>query len=274
MSDLVGEGLAYYDAVMAVGLPGCWARARRLPDHVPQPAALPRPAGLARGSEHGGGVAERNPPAARSILGAVLRVLTNDDGIDAEGLQALRRALVALDGHRARGDRAGRQPLRHRALDHVPPPAVGRARSTFDDGTVGYALRRHAGGLRAARLARPDRGLRARPDRLRHQPRRQPGRRHHLLAAPSRPRWRASCSASRASPVSQQSARARDGLPARATVRLRRSAAAFIARVVDRLDDVPLPRGHAAQRQRARRRRSAASRSRGWASASTRTSST
>ena len=50
------------------------------------------------------------------------------------------------------------------------------------------------------------------------------------------------------------------------------AAAAFAARVVDRLDDVPLPAGHAAQHQRARRRRSAASRSRGWASASTATS--
>ena len=41
--------------------------------------------------------------------------------------------------------------------------------------------RRHARGLRAARRARADRRLPARPDRLRHQPRLQPRRRHHLL---------------------------------------------------------------------------------------------
>ena len=39
-----------------------------------------------------------NLAVGSNILPAVLRVLlTNDDGIDAEGLQALRRALVALD---------------------------------------------------------------------------------------------------------------------------------------------------------------------------------
>jgi 5'-nucleotidase len=69
----------------------------------------------------------------------VLRVLlTNDDGIDAEGLQALRRALVALDdielavvapdGNRSATARSitFRRPL---WVQEVP----------FDDGTVGYA---------------------------------------------------------------------------------------------------------------------------------------
>src|ERR1700712_3967687 len=69
----------------------------------------------------------------------MLRVLlTNDDGIDAEGLQALRRALVALtdirlaviapDGNRSATARSitFRRPL---WVQEVP----------FDDGTVGYA---------------------------------------------------------------------------------------------------------------------------------------
>ena len=88
---------------------------------------------------------------------------------------------VGARRRRARGHRAGRQPLRHRALDHDPPPAVGRGGRRSATARVGYACRRHAGRLRAPRLARADRRLRARPDRLRHQPRLQPRRRHHLL---------------------------------------------------------------------------------------------
>ena len=56
-------------------------------------------------------------------------------------------------------------------------------------------------------------------------------------------------------------------------VRLRAPPRDFVARVVDELDDVPLPGGHAAEHQRPRRRARRASRSRGWASASTATSS-
>jgi 5'-nucleotidase len=74
-----------------------------------------------------------------SILGAVLRVLlTNDDGIDAEGLQALRRALlkvrdvelavIAPDSNRSATARSitTRRPLWVQEI-------------LFDDGTVGYA---------------------------------------------------------------------------------------------------------------------------------------
>jgi 5'-nucleotidase len=74
-----------------------------------------------------------------SILSAVLRVLlTNDDGIEAEGLQALRRALVevadvelaviAPDGNRSATARSitTRRPL---WVEEVP----------FGDGTVGFA---------------------------------------------------------------------------------------------------------------------------------------
>ena len=91
-------------------------------------------------------------------------------------------------------------------------------------------------------VARADRGLRARRDRLGHQPRRQPGRRHHLLRAPSRRRWRASCSASRASP-SRSSPRGARWTSGSGTCSTSTNAAAFTARVVDRLDDVPLPAG-------------------------------
>ena len=52
------------------------------------------------------------------------------------------------------------------------------------------------------------------------------------------------------------------------------NAAAFTAQVVDRLDDVPLPAGHAAEHQRPGGRGRTASRSRGSASGSTRTGST
>jgi 5'-nucleotidase len=74
-----------------------------------------------------------------SILGTVLRVLlTNDDGLDAEGLQALRRALlevrdvelavIAPDSNRSATARSitTRRPL---WVQEVP----------FDDGSVGYA---------------------------------------------------------------------------------------------------------------------------------------
>ena len=119
--------------------------------------------------------------ATATILGAVLRVLlTNDDGIEAEGLQALRRALLEVDGRRARGHRAGLQPLGHRALDHHPAAAVGRG-GRLRRRHRRLRDRRHAGRLRALRRARADRRLHRRPDRLRHQPRLQPRRRHHLL---------------------------------------------------------------------------------------------
>ena len=64
--------------------------------------------------------------------------------------------------------------------------------------------------------------------------------------------------------VSQQSRRARDGLPRRLRASTSTPRRGSSARIVDELDDVPLPRGHAAQRQRprgrARRRRGHAAR--------------
>ena len=115
-------------------------------------------------------------------IAPMLRVLlTNDDGIDAEGLQALRRALRRARRHRARGDRARRQPLGDRALDHHPPPAVGRARCRSTTARVGYASDgTPVDCVRLAALGLIE-GFEPDADRLGHQPRRQPRRRHHLL---------------------------------------------------------------------------------------------
>ena len=179
-------------------------------------------------------------------------LLTNDDGIEAEGLQTLRRALLALAGRRARRRRAGRQPLRVRAHDHDAPPALGpggRLRRRHDR----LRDRRHAGRLRPARQARAHRGLRARRRRLRHQPRLEPRRRHHLLRDRRRRARgdRARHPGRSPSPSSRPRARWTSASAAASHFEV---AAEFIARVVDELDDVPLRRGHAAQRQRPGRR--------------------
>ena len=69
----------------------------------------------------------------------MLRVLlTNDDGIDAEGLQALRRALVALeDVELAVIAPDGNRSATARSITFRRPLWV--AEVPFDDGTVGYA---------------------------------------------------------------------------------------------------------------------------------------
>ena len=125
---------------------------------------------------------------------AVKVLLTNDDGIDAIGLRVMREALlevpemelavIAPDSNRSATARSitTRQPLWVEEVD-------------FGDGGSGFATDgtpvdcvRFAG-------ARP-RGVRAGADRVRHQPRRQPRRRHHLLGHGGRRARRAWCSAS------------------------------------------------------------------------------
>ncbi len=65
-------------------------------------------------------------------------LLTNDDGIDAEGLQALRRALVALDDiELAVIAPAGNRTATARSITVRRPLWV--AEVPFEDGTVGYA---------------------------------------------------------------------------------------------------------------------------------------
>jgi 5'-nucleotidase len=71
--------------------------------------------------------------------GRMLNVLlTNDDGIEAEGLQAMRRALLALDGVRlAVIAPDGNRSAMARSITTRRPLWV--AETPFEDGTVGYA---------------------------------------------------------------------------------------------------------------------------------------
>ena len=120
----------------------------------------------------------RRPPwAAQLCWKRMLNVLlTNDDGIEAEGLQAMRRALAAPRGRAPGGDRARRQPLGDGALDHDAPAAVGRRRSPFADGTVGYATDgTPVDCVRLASLGLVE-DFDARARRRGHQPRREPRR--------------------------------------------------------------------------------------------------
>jgi 5'-nucleotidase len=65
-------------------------------------------------------------------------LLTNDDGIDAEGLQALRRALLTVDGiELAVIAPDGNRSATARSITTRRPLTVAEVR--FDDGTVGYA---------------------------------------------------------------------------------------------------------------------------------------
>ena len=107
-------------------------------------------------------------------------LLTNDDGIEAAGLQALRRALVrvpsvelaviAPDGNRSAMARSitTRRPLWVQEVD-------------FDDGTVGYATDgTPVDCVRLANLGLIE-GFAGRAGGLGDQPRLEPRRRHHLL---------------------------------------------------------------------------------------------
>ena len=154
---------------------------RRLPDHVLQPP----PAGSSRRS--GATTPARSPSGAPR---AASRIYPRSEcsGSSSPTTTGSRRR-----GCRRCGARCSRstdvelaviapdaQPVGHRALDHHAAAAVGRG------GAVrrrhgGLRHRRHAGRLRPPRLARADRRLHGRPDRLRHQPRLEPRRRHHLL---------------------------------------------------------------------------------------------
>ena len=197
-------------------------------------------------------------------------LLTNDDGIEAAGLQALRRALLAIDGDRAGGDRPRRQPLGDGALDHHPPAAVGPGgRLRRRHGRLRH--RRHAGGLRAAGQPRAGRGVRGRAGRLGDQPRLQPRRRHHLLGHGG-----GGARGDRARPARDRGLAAVERAGARLPLGRRRSTSRSRRRSRrawwPSSRTSPLPDGHAAEHQRARRRTRRASRSRGWASASTATS--
>src|SRR4051794_3584273 len=152
---------------------------------------------------------------------------------------------------RARRHRARRQPLRVRAHDHDASPALGagdRLRRRHDR----LCDRRHAGRLRSPRQARADRRVRGRPRRLRHQPRLEPRRRHHL----QRHRRRRARGPGARHPGHRGLAavdRAGDGLPPRQRLRLRRRGRVHRPRRRGARRR-PARRRHAAQHQRPRRR--------------------
>ena len=126
--------------------------------------------------------------------------------------------------------------------DHHPLAAVGRG---------GRVRRRRPSASRptarrSTASASPSSGLverlRARPDRLRDQPRLQPRRRHHLLGH-GRRRVRGNRARHPRRSRSPSSPRAARWTSGSAAVRLRRPRRAFTARAGRRLDDVPLPDG-------------------------------
>ena len=136
-------------------------------------------------------------------------LLTNDDGIEAEGLQALRRALLGVAGDRA-GRRSRRTATARRSARSITtrrPLWVEEV--DFDDGTVGYATDgTPVDCVRFATLGLIE-GFDARPGRLRHQPRLEPRRRHHLLGHGRRRARGRSCSGCRRSPSPSSRPRAR-----------------------------------------------------------------
>ena len=196
-------------------------------------------------------------------------LLTNDDGIEADGLQTLRRALlrvpgielvvIAPDGNRS---------AMARSITTMRPLWVEEI--AFDDGTTGYATDgTPVDCVRLANLGLVE-GFEAElivsginhganlGDDITYSGTVAAALEGVILGLP-------------AIAVSQQSsAREMD-------FRLSDSfdfdeGARFVARVVEEIDDVPLPRGHAAERQLPGGRRRRACRSRAWASGSTATS--
>src|SRR5215216_165996 len=154
-------------------------------------------------------------------------------------------------GPRPCRDRARLQPLGDRARDHDAAAAVGRG-GRLRRRQRRLRDRRHAGRLRPLRGARAGRGLRGRADRVRHQPRLEPRRRHHVLRhGCGRARGRRARAAGDRGVAAVD--RARDGLPAGQSVRVRgRRRLHRAARRGDR--GRPAPGRHAAERQLPRRR--------------------
>ena len=111
-----------------------------------------------------------------------------------------------LDGIELAVDRARRQPLGDRRARSRRAGRCGSSESTSTTARVGFATDGTPVDCVRLASARPDRRLRARPRRLRHQPRRQPRRRHHLLGHRRRGAGGRSSSACPAIAVSQQSA--------------------------------------------------------------------
>ena len=169
-------------------------------------------------------------------------LLTNDDGIHADGLQALRRALlehvdgielavIAPDGNRS---------AMARSITTRRPLWVERVE--FDDGTHGYATDGTPVDCVRLRHAGAGGGLRGRGDRRRASTTAPTWATTSPTRARSPRRWRGCCSGCRRSPSpsSRPSARWTSASAAPFDFGV---AAQFAARVVDRLDEVPLPAG-------------------------------
>ena len=107
-------------------------------------------------------------------------LLTNDDGIQASGLHADAPGAARAARRRARGDRTRTPTAAPRRARSPPASRSGSRRSTFGDGTTGFATDgTPVDCVRFAALGLVE--FEPGADRVGHQPRRQPRRRHHLL---------------------------------------------------------------------------------------------
>ena len=230
---LVGTMLAAAGGRRAGGLrpaPAPGGRAPRRPIRRPPTASTWR------------ACATEGMPPLRLSSKAVKVLLTNDDGIEAIGLRVMREALlevpdmelavIAPDSNRSATARSitTRQPLWVEEVD-------------FGDGGSGFATDgTPVDCVRFAALG--PRRVRAGADRVRHQPRRQPRRRHHLLG-----HRRRGARGRRARHPRHR--RLPAGLPRRLDSWVPHDwqradfeqAAAFVARMVEEVAEVPMPEG-------------------------------
>ena len=203
-------------------------------------------------------------------------LLTNDDGIQATGLNALRRALLEVPGVELAviAPDANRSATARSITTRAPALGGGdRVRGRHRRLSRPTARPWTASGSRRSGCS-----ARARADRVRDQPRRQPRRRHHLLGH-GRRRARGIVLGVPAIAVSQQSTKRRDGLPVRARASTssggRASSPGWSRSSSERADarrhaaERQLPRGRAEERRR-RGRRGSASASTGTSSSSRR----
>ena len=147
----------------------------------------------------------------------------------------------------ARGDRARTRTAAPRRARSPPASRCGSRRSTSATARTGFATDGTPGGLRALRRARAGR-VRAGADRLGHQPRRQPRRRHHLLGHRGRRArgHRARHARDRGVPAVRRAANWTSALGGQYDFE---QAAAFVARMVDELGRRADAEGHPAERE-------------------------
>ena len=110
---------------------------------MPRARRWPRPPATSRRSS------PSSPARLRSRLGQRIRaalespcvrvLLTNDDGIRRRGPSGAAPGAAELDGRRAARHRSRLEPQRHRARRSPRARRSGSRRSSFDDGTTGFA---------------------------------------------------------------------------------------------------------------------------------------